>query len=93
MTRDGKADCRSRLYISPAGSVGVSALQRCPPDTRTLAMTREEIAAHLTALAMTKRKDCRAPCGACNDKERMNRRGIKGPQIKKAKYDLKIDYI
>lgn len=23
----------------------------------------------------------------------MNRRGIKEPQIKKAKYDLKIDYI
>ena len=37
--------------------------------------------------------DCRAPCGARNDKERMNRRGIKEPQIKKAKYDLKIDYI
>ena len=25
--------------VSPAGSVGASALQRCPPDTRTFAMT------------------------------------------------------
>ena len=27
------------VYVSPAGSVGASASQRCPPDTRT-AMTR-----------------------------------------------------
>jgi len=40
MTRDGKADCRSRLYIPPAGSVGAYASQRCPPNTRTFAMTK-----------------------------------------------------
>ena len=37
MTRG--TDCHSRLHISPAGSVGASASQRCPPDTRT-AMTK-----------------------------------------------------
>ena len=31
--------------VSPAGSVGASASQRCPPDTRTLAMTKGRIAA------------------------------------------------
>ena len=46
-----------------------------------------------TRLRNDKETDCHAPNGACNDKERMNRRGIKEPQIKKAKYDLKIDYI
>ena len=46
-----ETDCHSRLHISPAGSVGASASQRCPPDTRTFAMTRarERIAARLTA--------------------------------------------
>jgi len=47
-----ETDCRSRF----AGSVGASALQRCPPDTRTFAMTG-------------KRKYIRAPYGVCNDKE------------------------
>ena len=37
---NGGTDCHSRLHISPAGSVGASALQRCPPDTRT-AMTKK----------------------------------------------------
>ena len=46
-----------------------------------------------TRLRNDKEADCHAPNGACNDKEIMNRRGIKEPQIKKAKYDLKIDYI
>ena len=46
-----------------------------------------------TRLRNDKETDCRTPNGACNDKERMSRRGIKEPQIKKAKYDLKIDYI
>ena len=31
------------LYVSPAGSVGASALQRCPPDTRTFAMTKRPV--------------------------------------------------
>ena len=49
----GETDCHSRLHISPAGSVGASALQRCPPDTRTFAMTGEveRIAARLTAVS------------------------------------------
>ena len=51
-----ETDCRSRFAGSPAGSVGASALQRCPPDTRTFAMTG-------------KRKYIRAPYGDCNDKE------------------------
>ena len=38
-TLKGETDCHSRLHLSPAGSVGASALQRCPPDTRTFAMT------------------------------------------------------
>ena len=42
--------------VSPAGSVGASALQRCPPNTRTFAMTG-------------KRKYIRTPYGVCNDKE------------------------
>ena len=40
--------------VSPAGSVGASASQRCPPDTRT-AMTGKsgQLAARLTAFVMT----------------------------------------
>ena len=33
--------------VSPAGSVGASASQRCPPDTRT-AMTERQLTAHTT---------------------------------------------
>ena len=29
--------------VSPAGSVGASAPQRCPPDTRTFAMTKRYV--------------------------------------------------
>ena len=41
------------MAVSPAGSVGASASQRCPPDTRT-AMTGERIT------------DRRTPDGGCN---------------------------
>ena len=71
MTRDGKADCRSRLYIPPAGSVGASASQRSPPDTRTFAMTKWLVilSAKSERIRNTLRgkTDCRAPCGARND--------------------------
>ena len=39
MTREGKRIAARLAAVSPAGSVGASALQRCPPDTRT-AMTK-----------------------------------------------------
>ena len=39
MTREGKRIAARLATVSPAGSVGASALQRCPPDTRT-AMTK-----------------------------------------------------
>ena len=39
--------------VSPAGSVGASALQRCPPDTRT-AMTERQLTAHLAESLATK---------------------------------------
>ena len=29
-------ECRAGAFVSPAGSVGASASQRCPPDTRTV---------------------------------------------------------
>ena len=41
--------------VSPAGSVGASASQRCPPDTRT-AMTERRFSVHSTVFAATKRR-------------------------------------
>ena len=41
--------------VSPAGSVGASASQRCPPDTRT-AMTGRRFSVHSTVFAATKRR-------------------------------------
>ena len=43
------------LCVSPAGSVGASASQRCPPDTRTFAMTGRRFSVHSTVFAATKR--------------------------------------
>ena len=40
--------------VSPAGSVGASASQRCPPDTRT-AMTERQFTAHPVTFAATNR--------------------------------------
>ena len=58
-TLKGETDCRgakaprndkearkriaTAVYVSPAGSVGASASQRCPPDTRTFAMTKRYV--------------------------------------------------
>ena len=40
MTGEGKRIAAHLSAVSPAGSVGASASQRCPPDTRTFAMTK-----------------------------------------------------
>ena len=54
--RAWKADCHTPYGGLACRSVGASALQRCPPDTRT-AMTSGRIAAHLSVFAMTKLLD------------------------------------
>ena len=52
----GRKRIAARLAaVSPAGSVGASASQRCPPDTRT-AMTGRRFSVHSTVFAATKRR-------------------------------------
>ena len=41
--------------VSPAGSVGASASQRCPPDTRTAMTGKLKYTVHLMYLKITKR--------------------------------------
>ena len=65
-----ETDCHSRLHISPAGSVGASAPQRCPQDTRTAMTNRLVILnAERERIRNTLRgeMDCCTPYGICND--------------------------
>ena len=55
MTKGARERIAARLTaVSPVGSVGASASQWCPPDTRT-AMTGRQLIAHFIMVAMTKR--------------------------------------
>ena len=64
----GKRIAARLAAVSPAGSVGASASQRCPPDTRT-AMTKAEkrISAHISAFAAAPK--AAAPAGAAGSVE------------------------
>ena len=53
MTRGRERIAAHLTAVSPAGSVGASASQRCPPDTRT-AMTERQLTAHLAESLATK---------------------------------------
>ena len=52
---DGKRIAARLTAVSPAGSVGASASQRCPPDTRTAMTGKLKYTVRLMCLQITKR--------------------------------------
>ena len=52
---DGKRIATRLTAVSPAGSVGASASQRCPPDTRTAMTGKLKYTVRLMCLQITKR--------------------------------------
>ena len=51
----GKRIAARLAAVSPAGSVGASASQRCPPDTRTAMTGKLKYTVRLMCLQITKR--------------------------------------
>ena len=71
MTRGVERIATRLAAVSPAGSVGASAPQRCPQDTRTAMTNRLVILnAEREGIRNTLRgdMDCCTPCGARNDR-------------------------